>query len=270
VQARASRTSDAAEHGQPRDPPHALREPQDPAEALTDARARLAKVWADLDEDAHRREAALPFRLPGPRRALHQHLPGRCAALACAACAGVRLCAARCRVGVAARALAGVESPARTLARCRRTRMAACWAGRHLPSKRANRGVLVLIGASRRVAAPAVRWDDGRLSVRFPLRRGADVAAVLGELTAQLGGGAAAGGGGGDCSVKVQAPLSLSLHTGVKEQTCTKARMKLVDEGACIHPGVVAARRQAASRRCSCNRTGRFLEHQRTLTARWW
>jgi len=73
-------------------------------------------------------------------------------------------------------------------------------AGGHLPRNRANTGALALIRALRRVAAPAVRWDDGRLSVRFPLRRGADVAAVLGELTAQLGGGAAAEGSGGGCS----------------------------------------------------------------------
>jgi len=64
------------------------RAPQDPAAALTDARARLAKVWADLDEDAHRREAALPFRLPGPGHA--PALTGRCAAPVCAACACAR------------------------------------------------------------------------------------------------------------------------------------------------------------------------------------
>lgn len=40
-----------------------------------------------------------------------------------------------------------------------------------------------------RVAAPTVKWVDGRLSVRFPLRRGADLLAVLAELAAQLGGG---------------------------------------------------------------------------------
>ena len=40
---------------------------QDPADVLTDARARIFKVWADIDEDLYRREAALPFRVPGPR-----------------------------------------------------------------------------------------------------------------------------------------------------------------------------------------------------------
>lgn len=34
-----------------------------------------------------------------------------------------------------------------------------------------------------------MKWVDGRLSVRFPLRRGADLSAVLAELAAQLGGG---------------------------------------------------------------------------------
>jgi hypothetical protein len=91
-------------------------------------------------------------------------------------------------------------------------------AGGHLPRNRANTGALALIRALRRVAAPAVRWDDGRLSVRFPLRRGADVAAVLGELTAQLGGGAAAEGSGGGCSVKVQAVLLYCSHVRVESR----------------------------------------------------
>jgi len=85
------RPSSRAGHGcagRPRDAPRAPRAPQDPAAALTDARARLAKVWADLDEDAHRREAALPFRLPGPGHA--PALTGRCAAPVCAACACAR------------------------------------------------------------------------------------------------------------------------------------------------------------------------------------
>ena len=41
----------------------------------------------------------------------------------------------------------------------------------------------------RRVAVPCTTWVDGRLSVRFPLRRGADLSAVLAEVAAQLGGG---------------------------------------------------------------------------------
>ena len=42
---------------------------------------------------------------------------------------------------------------------------------------------------SSRVAAPHTKWEHGRLSVRFPLRRGADLSAVLAEVAAQLGGG---------------------------------------------------------------------------------
>ena len=39
------------------------------------------------------------------------------------------------------------------------------------------------------MAAPHTKWEHGRLSVRFPLRRGADLSAVLAEVAAQLGGG---------------------------------------------------------------------------------
>ena len=46
---------------------HAACATQDPAEVLTDARMRVGKVWADIDEDIYRREAALPFRMPGLR-----------------------------------------------------------------------------------------------------------------------------------------------------------------------------------------------------------
>ena len=39
------------------------------------------------------------------------------------------------------------------------------------------------------MAAPHTKWEHGRLSVRFPLRRSADLSAVLAEVAAQLGGG---------------------------------------------------------------------------------
>ena len=45
------------------------------------------------------------------------------------------------------------------------------------------------LALSCRVAAPYTKWEHGRLSVRFPLRRGADLSAVLAEVAAQLGGG---------------------------------------------------------------------------------